>query len=75
MIRIEDDEKDTLKDLERGMKFMGNDPHYSKGPFKFLRYIDDGRNGLFWNVNTGEKKVMDMRMVLRGLSCQEWVWC
>lgn len=72
-MHIEEFQKDTLNTLCRGGRFFGNDPHYEKGPFKFHSYVDDNTIMVI-NLKTGNKKVLDLRAVLRGFDCQEYVW-
>lgn len=74
MIKIEDFQEETLKELYRGKTFIGNDPHYRKQRM-VARNINMETGIVRVELQTGEMINLDLRAVLRGFDCQEYVWC
>jgi hypothetical protein len=55
--------------------FIGNDPHYSRRKMRALNIDLEKGRVLVSFVGTSETKYLDLRAVLRGFDCQEYVWC
>lgn len=75
MVQIEAFQKDTLSDLSKGHMFIGNDPHYSRRKMRALNIDLEKGRVLVSFVGTSDTKYLDLRAVLRGFDCQEYVWC